>query len=139
MHQGNRIRSRRSGLGENRFMATNSYRVTCRTCAGTGYVRKWIFFKKICVQCFGIGYRTVDYDIKRYRPSPPPPMSGATPRRRRVEEVKTTAPTPEPFNPQGGSFGRASASDSWSESSNGSSSSSSSSDSSSSSSDDANS
>ncbi len=52
-------------------MATNSY-VKCRTCDGTGYGRKWIFFKKICALCFGIGYRRVDYDIKRYRPMPGP-------------------------------------------------------------------
>jgi hypothetical protein len=135
-------------------MATNSYRVTCRTCDGTGYVRKWILFKKICVLCFGIGYRTVDYDIKRYRPSPPRPVLGAMPGGQRVEEAKATsrseekdngldslalasglnspsAPTPELFSAQGGSFGGARGSDSWSESSSDSSRSSSSSDSSS--------
>src|SRR5688572_248644 len=125
MHQGNPQKVAEERARENKFMATNSYRVTCRTCDGTGYVRKWIFFKKICVLCFGIGYRTVDFDIKRYRPLPQPPMPAAKPRPRRVEEVKTTALTPEPFSRQGGSFGRASASDSWSESSSDSSSSSS--------------
>ena len=128
-------------------MATNSY-VKCRTCDGTGYGRKLIFFKKICALCFGIGYRRVDYDIKRYRPMP-----GPMPRRQRVEEVKATsrsevdslalagvlntpcAPTPEPCSGPGSSFGGAGASCSWSESSSESSNSSSSSDRSSSSSD----
>ena len=139
MHQGN---PQKIGLRENKFMKTNSY-VKCRTCDGTGYGRKWIFFKKICALCFGIGYRRVDYDIKRYRPMP-----GAIPRRR-VEEAKATSrsednslvlagvlntpsvPTPEPFSGQGSSFGGADASDSRSESLSDSSSSSSSSDSSS--------